>query len=124
LLARDGGSTALRTVCLPYPDSSSLVTRKLTKHAVALLGWANQMLWSGLYDYKTRFPNVAAWYERCRARPATARGLAIPSQASGSIPMLTKRLEQGEEGLAEREEFAKKFLAAAKLQYGYQYKSP
>jgi hypothetical protein len=91
---------------------------------VNLLGWTNQLLWSGLYEYKTQFPNVSAWYERCKARPATARGLAIPSQQSGSITMLQMRLEQGEEGLAEKEDAAKKFLAAAKLQYGYKYASP
>jgi glutathione S-transferase len=91
---------------------------------VSLLGWVNQATWSGLFEFSKQFPHVSAWYERCTARPATARGLAVPSRSLNSIDGIEKRLEQGEEGLKEKQDEAKKHLAAAKAQYGYKYSSP
>ncbi len=42
---------------------------------IALFGWADRHQRQGIH--LTDYPNVKAWYERVRARPAVARGRAV-----------------------------------------------
>jgi glutathione S-transferase len=79
--------------------------------------------YSGLFELETQFPHVWAWYQRATARPATARGLAIPNPAASSNYSYPKRLAE-EEGFKEKEEEVRKFLQEAKEKYGYKYASP
>ena len=48
---------------------------------MATFPWVGALDWgyeaAELLKLKQNFPSVVAWYERCRQRPATARGLEV-----------------------------------------------
>jgi GST-like protein len=51
---------------------------------ISLLGWVRNLI--GFYGARDlvefdRFKHVAAWLERCLARPAVQRGLEIPKRS-------------------------------------------
>ncbi|EON99839.1 putative glutathione s-transferase ii protein [Phaeoacremonium minimum UCRPA7] len=91
---------------------------------ISVLGWANIAYFSGITALAAQFPHVAAWFERCTARPAVRRGFAIPSPSRLSNETFEKRLAGGEEGLQEQEDKLKAFLEESKKQYNYKYASP
>lgn len=74
-------------------------------------------------DTPTLFPNVAAWIDRCLARPATKRGLAVPQESQFSNAALLKKIQEDPEAKQKHEE-TMKLLADAKAQYGYKFASP
>ncbi|KAH7027894.1 glutathione S-transferase [Microdochium trichocladiopsis] len=88
---------------------------------MSMIGWVSIATLSGI-DLK-QFPNVQAWYERIVARPATARGLAIPSASSFRNEALAKTRAEDPEAKKKADE-NQKFLDDAKKQYGYKYSSP
>ncbi|KAF2104469.1 glutathione S-transferase II [Rhizodiscina lignyota] len=86
-------------------------------------GWVNGCGLAGIN--LEQFPNVYAWWERVRARPAVEKGLSVPSGAPspfGWRELQKKRAEDPE--AAKAEEPLKEALEAAKKQYNYVYKSP
>lgn len=90
---------------------------------ISLLGWVNIARFSGI-DLRDQFPHVQAWYDRLLARPATRRGLEIPSASGIANPAFEKKLAEGDQEAKDKEEEVAKFLADAKEKYGYKYASP
>ncbi|KAL8363524.1 hypothetical protein RB601_009338 [Gaeumannomyces tritici] len=90
---------------------------------IALVGWVNAGRLSGL-DTK-QFPSVYAWLDRCLARPATKRGLEIPSGPSKyGIEALAKLEAEGDQEFLAKDKEKREKIAAAKAQYNYKYASP
>ncbi|CAK7221405.1 Glutathione S-transferase 2 [Sporothrix curviconia] len=87
---------------------------------MAIVGWASIMKISGADDSK--FPNVAAWVARCRARPATARGFQIPKDTPYRDSNTEERLKDPEAAKHDKE--WKEFLAEAQEKFNYKYTSP
>lgn len=84
---------------------------------IALLGWVNGARNSSV-SLDEQFPHVKAWFERCAARPAVQRGLAIPSTGMGGL------LQEPDAKQAAANAEANKKVADAKEKYGYKYASP
>lgn len=74
-------------------------------------------------DLHNLFPNVAAWVDRCNARPGTKRGFAVPSESNFSNDKFLKKVEEDPEAKKSYEEITK-LLNDAKTQYGYKFASP
>lgn len=86
------------------------------------MGWANVAKFSGV-DLPGLFPNVAAWVDRCLARPGVQRGFSIPVSSSISNEALTEKIKEDSEAKQKSEE-TKKLIDNAKTQYGYKFASP
>lgn len=86
---------------------------------MSILGWANATLLAGI-DLAAQFPNVQAWLDRCRARPAVRRGFAIPIES----PISNENMRKAAESDPEKAEESKKLLQESKEKYGYKYSSP
>ncbi|RYO91891.1 hypothetical protein DL762_001971 [Monosporascus cannonballus] len=86
---------------------------------MSILGWADATLLAGV-DLAAQFPNVQAWLDRCKARPAVRRGLAIPTESSISNENMRKAAESD----PEKAEESRKLLRDSKEKYGYKYSSP
>ena len=58
-----------------------LMVEDYTIADIATFPWVGALDWgynaAELLQLKQNFPNVMAWYDRCRQRPATARGLEV-----------------------------------------------
>ena len=58
-----------------------LIGQDYTIADMAIFPWVGALDWGynavELLQLKENFPNVMAWYDRCRQRPATARGLEV-----------------------------------------------
>ncbi|PSR78642.1 glutathione S-transferase [Coniella lustricola] len=89
---------------------------------IAMLGWANIALLSGV-NLDALFPNVVAWLDRCLARPATKAGFAIPAVSSFSNDALRAKIRDDPEEKRKADE-STKLLEDAKAQYNYKYTSP
>ncbi len=90
---------------------------------IALIGWANMARFAGIN--LDQFPNVKTWSERVIARPAVARGLAIPS--ARAVPFSNAGLAKAAEEdpvAKEKEEAVWRSLEEAKAKYNYKYTSP
>jgi len=88
---------------------------------MALLGWVSGAYMSGL-DLEM-FPNVRSWFNRCYERPATARGLGIPTTSGLNIKRIDETFKTDPEQKQRHEELHAE-LKKAKEQYGYKYASP
>ncbi|KAK3292728.1 uncharacterized protein B0H64DRAFT_328529 [Chaetomium fimeti] len=89
---------------------------------ISLVGWVNAALYSGL-DLAGQFPNVRAWLDRVLARPAVQKGFLVPGgepwRISAASLEAALRGEEGLEDLKTSVEEARKVVADAKEQYGY-----
>lgn len=77
---------------------------------------------SGVEVHKL-FPNVAAWLDRCLARPGVKRGFAVPQESSFVNATFLKKIEDDAEAKKSYEETTK-LLNDAKEKYNYKFASP
>lgn len=89
---------------------------------ISILGWANIAVFSGI-DLHGLFPHVAAWLDRCLARPGTKRGFAVPKESFLSNAAVLQRIAEDPDAKQKADD-TKKLLDDAKAQYGYKYASP
>ncbi|PVH97518.1 glutathione S-transferase II [Periconia macrospinosa] len=102
-------------------DQDYLVGNKYSIADIASFGWVNGLRFAGV-DID-RFPNLKAWAERILARPAVAKGLAVPFDMGLGNDQYLKKLEDDRE-FAEKEKALAEQIQAAKEKYGYKYASP
>jgi len=88
---------------------------------MASVGWVHIATFSGLN--LEQFPNVSAWYERILARPASAKGIDLPTASGLRNKAIAKTLAEDPEQKKKSEE-NHKFLQEAKDKYNYKYSSP
>ena len=70
----------------------------------------------------TKWPNVKAWMERIRARPAVAKMREIPFTWDWDYDSMKKKMDDSQ--FAAQEEKLQGILRAAQEEYGYKYVAP
>lgn len=90
---------------------------------ISLIGWVNLALFTTI-DLEKQFPNVKRWFDAVRERPAVQKGMTVPRTAAFGSAAFIKRLEDGEEGLKEKEAEVRHFVEVSKSVYNYKYSSP
>jgi glutathione S-transferase len=69
------------------------------------------------------WPNLKAWVERIKVRPAVRRALTMPISLGWDYDTFLEKMEKDPE-FAAQERALKKALLDAQAEYGYEYKSP
>ena len=80
---------------------------------ISILGWAQALHFSGADT--SHFPHVLTWLDRCTARPATARGLAVPKPAFYANP---------DAEFLEKFKLRLEFVEEAKKKFDYKFQTP